>query len=132
MRLGLVFFVASTALIGACRSPQRPAAPVGEPKAPEGGGAANLERPATRPDETGCLDAGAQAMANPPRPPLPELSFLFITVDTLRPDLGYASYGRPVSPNIDELAKQATIYERAYSISTYTAFAVPPMMASRY
>ena len=70
---------------------------------------------------------------NPPRPTLPDqLSFLFITVDTLRPDLGYAGYSRPVSPNIDEIAKKATHYERAYSISTYTAYAVPPMMASRY
>src|SRR5262245_26090003 len=114
MRLGLVFFVASTALMAACRSAQRPAAPVGEQKASEAVGAASLERPSACPDETGCQDAGAQAKANPPRPPLPELSFLFITVDTLRPDLGYASYSRPVSPNIDELAKKATIYERAY------------------
>jgi arylsulfatase A-like enzyme len=81
----------------------------------------------------GCDEAPGSARPNPPRPPLPDqLSFLFITVDTLRPDLGYASYERPVSPNIDELAKRATIYERAYSISTYTAFAIPPMMASRY
>jgi arylsulfatase A-like enzyme len=67
------------------------------------------------------------------RPDLPSpLSFLFITVDTLRPDLGYAGYERPVSPRLDEFAKQSVIYERAYSISTYTAFSVPPMMASRY
>jgi choline-sulfatase len=60
------------------------------------------------------------------------LSFLFITVDTLRPELGYAGYERPVSPRIDELARQSVTYERAYSISTYTAFSLPPMMASRY
>ncbi|MET0593961.1 MAG: sulfatase, partial [Polyangiaceae bacterium] len=69
----------------------------------------------------------------PARPALPSpLSFLFITVDTLRPDLGYAGYERPVSPRLDELAKRSTIYEHAYSISTYTAFSLPPMMASRY
>jgi choline-sulfatase len=60
------------------------------------------------------------------------LSFLFITVDTLRPDLGYSGYERPVSPRLDELAKRSAVYERAYSISTYTAFSLPPMMASRY
>src|SRR6266540_2918260 len=64
---------------------------------------------------------------------LPEqLSFLIITVDALRPDLGYAGYARNVSPRIDEFAKKAVNYERAYSISTYTGFSLPPLMASRY
>jgi choline-sulfatase len=67
------------------------------------------------------------------RPDLPSpLSFLLITVDTLRPDLGYMGYERAVSPRIDELARRSAIYERTYSISTYTAFSLPPMMASRY
>ncbi|MBV9945610.1 MAG: sulfatase [Myxococcales bacterium] len=60
------------------------------------------------------------------------LSFLVITVDTLRPDLGYMGYERPVSPHIDRLAERSVVYERAYSISTYTGFCLPPMMASRY
>jgi arylsulfatase A-like enzyme len=86
------------------------------------------------------IDDGASAASAPSseparrgRPELPSpLSFLLITVDTLRPDLGYAGYERPVSPRIDELAKHSITYERAYSISTYTAFSLPPMMASRY
>jgi choline-sulfatase len=60
------------------------------------------------------------------------LSFLFITVDALRPDLGYMGYARDVSPHIDKLAAKSTVYERAYSISTYTGYCLPPMMASRY
>jgi arylsulfatase A-like enzyme len=67
------------------------------------------------------------------RPRLPaDLSFLVITVDALRPDLGYEGYPRDISPNIDKLAAQSAIYERAYSISTYTGYALPPLMASRY
>jgi choline-sulfatase len=66
-------------------------------------------------------------------PELPaQLSFLFLTVDALRPDLGYAGYGRDISPHIDQLARRSVVYERAYSISTYTGFCLPPMMASRY
>src|SRR5262249_30262067 len=60
------------------------------------------------------------------------LSFLFITVDALRPDLGFMGYQRNVSPQIDKLAAKSTVYERAYSISTYTGYCLPPMMASRY
>jgi arylsulfatase A-like enzyme len=68
-----------------------------------------------------------------PRPALPpQISFLVLTVDALRPDLGFAGYRRPVSANIDALAQRSVIYERAYSISTYTGFSLPPLMASRY
>jgi arylsulfatase A-like enzyme len=68
-----------------------------------------------------------------PRPALPaQISFLLLTVDALRPDLGYAGYRRPVSANIDALAQRSVIYEKAYSISTYTGFSLPPLMASRY
>jgi choline-sulfatase len=73
------------------------------------------------------LDAPALA----PRP-AEALSFLFITVDTLRPDLGFMGYERPVSPNLDRLARRSVVYEHAYSISTYTGFSIVPMMASRY
>jgi arylsulfatase A-like enzyme len=67
------------------------------------------------------------------RPQLPnQLSFLLITIDTLRPDLGYMGYERPISPNIDELARRSVIYEQAYAISTYTGFSIVPLMASRY
>jgi arylsulfatase A-like enzyme len=67
------------------------------------------------------------------RPQLPnQLSFLLITIDTLRPDLGYTGYERPISPNIDELARRSVIYEQAYAISTYTGFSIVPLMASRY
>jgi len=75
----------------------------------------------------------AEQRARAARPVLPnQLSFLLITIDTLRPDLGYTGYERPISPNIDELAKRSAIYEQAYAISTYTGFSIVPMMASRY
>jgi arylsulfatase A-like enzyme len=61
-----------------------------------------------------------------------QISFLLITVDTLRPDLGFMGYERAVSPNMDKLAERSVVFEKAYSISTYTGFALTPMMASRY
>ena len=99
---------------------------------PDLGGRANFDaapRPASLVDGSARSNDAAVTV----RPALPSpLSFLFITVDTLRPELGYTGYERPVSPRIDALAKQSSIYERAYAISTYTAFSLPPMMASRY
>jgi arylsulfatase A-like enzyme len=76
---------------------------------------------------------GTEQKARAARPTLPnQLSFLLLTIDTLRPDLGYTGYERPISPNIDELAKRSVVYEQAYAISTYTGFSIVPMMASRY
>jgi choline-sulfatase len=77
--------------------------------------------------------AGTPATAESFRLQLPsQLSFLLITVDTLRPDLGFMGYDRPVSPNLDRFAERSVVYERAYAISTYTGFCLPPMMASRF
>ncbi len=60
-------------------------------------------------------------------------NLVVIIVDTLRWDaLGYAGYKRPTSPNIDKLAARALIFDNAYSVSSKTPTAVPPILASRY
>jgi arylsulfatase A-like enzyme len=44
------------------------------------------------------------------------LNVLLLTVDTLRPDhLGIYGYARPTSPRIDAFAREAVVFERAYT-----------------
>ena len=43
-----------------------------------------------------------------------DLNVVLITVDTLRADLGYSGYSRPVSPNLDALAARSIVFDRAY------------------
>jgi arylsulfatase A-like enzyme len=57
---------------------------------------------------------------------------IFITVDTLRPDLGFMNYGKPTSPNLDKVAEKATIFDHAYSMASYTGKAVGPMLIGKY
>jgi len=57
---------------------------------------------------------------------------LLIVVDTLRADIGYAGYKRPITPNIDQLAKRSTIFERAYALASYTGKAAGPMLLGKY
>ena len=61
-----------------------------------------------------------------------DLNVVLLSIDTLRFDLGYAGYKRPISPNIDALAAKGTIFETAYSLASYTGKAVGPMMIGKY
>jgi arylsulfatase A-like enzyme len=61
-----------------------------------------------------------------------DLNLVLITVDTLRIDLGFMGYPRPVSPNMDALAARSTVFERAYSMASYTGKSVGPTMIGKY
>ena len=61
-----------------------------------------------------------------------DLNVLLITIDTLRADLGFAGYGRPVSPQLDALAAKSVVFERAYSLASYTGKSVGPMLIGKY
>ena len=57
---------------------------------------------------------------------------ILITVDTLRPDLGFMGWKWDTSPNLDKVANKATVFENAYSMASYTGKAVGPMLIGRY
>jgi arylsulfatase A-like enzyme len=68
-----------------------------------------------------------------PRPIVPQdLNLLLVTVDTLRADLGFMGYDKPVSPNLDALAAKGTVFEHAYSMASYTGKSIGPTMIGRY
>jgi len=48
----------------------------------------------------------------------PEMNLILITVDTLRPDLGFMGYDKPVTPNLDTLAARGVVFDRAYSMAS--------------
>lgn len=57
---------------------------------------------------------------------------VLITVDTLRSDLGFAGYPRPVSPNLDELAARSSVYESAYAMASFTPKCLGPLLIGKY
>jgi arylsulfatase A-like enzyme len=61
-----------------------------------------------------------------------DLNVLFVTIDTLRADLGYLGNPRPVSPHLDALARQSVVFERAYSLASYTGKSMGPLMIGKY
>lgn len=64
---------------------------------------------------------------------LRERDFLLITVDALRADhLGAYGYARLTTPHIDELAKNAAVFERAYAPTPHTSYSVTSLMTGKY
>jgi arylsulfatase A-like enzyme len=61
-----------------------------------------------------------------------DLNLLFVTVDTLRFDLGYMGYPRKISPNIDALAARSVTFEQAYALASYTSKSLGPLLVGRY
>jgi arylsulfatase A-like enzyme len=85
---------------------------------------------------------GARALpsAPPPKPvssgPRPEiakdLNLILVTIDTMRADLHYAGNPHELSPNLDKLAADSVVFDRAYSLASYTGKSVGPMLIGKY
>lgn len=78
----------------------------------------------------GAGDAGL--VASKKKGPAKTYNLIYITVDTLRIDLGFMGYPKPTSPNLDKLAEKATVFERAYSMASYTGKSVGPTLIGKY
>jgi arylsulfatase A-like enzyme len=61
-----------------------------------------------------------------------KLNVLLITIDTLRWDLGFAGYERPVSPSLDKLAARSAVFETFYSLASYTGKSIGPLMSGKH
>ena len=61
-----------------------------------------------------------------------DLNLIFITIDTLRYDLGYTGYERPITPNLDRLAARSVVFDRAYSLASYTGKSIGPLLIGKY
>jgi arylsulfatase A-like enzyme len=62
----------------------------------------------------------------------PKLNLVLITVDTLRIDVGFMGYDKPVTPNLDALASRGVVFDRAYALASYTGKSVGPLLIGKY
>ena len=56
---------------------------------------------------------------------------ILLTVDSLRTDVPWQGYSRPIAPNLTKLAAESVVYTRAYAASSYTAKSVATMLSGR-
>ena len=81
------------------------------------------------------VPSAAAPVASEPKaaqPPPPPRNVLLITIDSLRADMPWAGYSRPIAPNLSKLSESATVYTNAYSASSYTAKSVASFLSGRY
>jgi len=71
--------------------------------------------------------------AAPPAPKVEQdFNLVFVTIDTLRTNVGFIGYPKPTSPNMDKLAAKSTIFDRAYAMASYTGKSLGPLMIGKY
>ncbi|HLK37154.1 MAG TPA: sulfatase-like hydrolase/transferase, partial [Polyangiaceae bacterium] len=62
-----------------------------------------------------------------------DFNLILVTIDTLRAaEMGFLGYDKPTTPNLDALAAKAVVFERAYSMASYTGKALAPMLIGKY
>jgi choline-sulfatase len=66
-----------------------------------------------------------------PAAPAKPRNVLFVTIDSLRADMPWNGYERPIAPNLTALAEKCTTYTNAYSVSSYTAKSVAAFLTGR-
>ncbi len=88
----------------------------------------------TAPAVSAASATGAKAEVAPSSKKGPEkpLNVLFLTVDSLRADMPWAGYSRPIAPNLTKLAAESVVYDNQRSVSSYTAQTVATWLTGRY
>ena len=57
---------------------------------------------------------------------------LMISIDSLRADMPWSGYERPVAPNLTKLAEKSVQYTHAYALSSYTSMSVGGFLSGHY
>jgi choline-sulfatase len=77
-------------------------------------------------------DAGAEASKDAGSLATGPWNVLLVTVDSLRADMPWAGYDRPIAPRLAALHARSISYSHAYSTSSLTSKSVPGMLTGRY
>jgi arylsulfatase A-like enzyme len=56
---------------------------------------------------------------------------LLITIDSLRADMPWAGYARPIAPRLASLYARSVAFENAYSTSSFTSKSIPGLLTGR-
>lgn len=147
-RPALLVFSLFTAAFGCSREPDGPAPAAGPSPTPPGptvapGGTQTAGSNANNANQGGTASSAAAAPGStgtaaaasdlaPAGGQAGKLNVLMISIDSMRADMPWLGYERPIAPVLTELAKKSVSYSRFYSISSYTAMSLGGFLGGRY
>ncbi|MBX3230165.1 MAG: sulfatase [Labilithrix sp.] len=130
-RRGVACAVATLAFVVACdRGGVRPTAQaIDSAPAPVATPSASVAAPAASDAGGGAGDA-AVAVASAAGIPK-DLNVIVLSVDSLRADMPWNGYPRPIAPRLTALEKRAVSYTHAYAISSYTSMSLGGLLGGK-
>jgi arylsulfatase A-like enzyme len=76
-------------------------------------------------------DARSPASPRPHPAPPADCNVVVLSIDSLRTDMPWNGYARPIAPNLTEMESKAVSYTRAYAVSSYTSMSLGGLLAGR-
>lgn len=104
-----------------------------KPDDPNGAGPAAASASAAQASASAsAASAPAKNAEVPQTGPAGPLNVMLLSIDSLRQDMPWTNYGKPIAPNLTKFAGESVVYTHAYSVSSYTAKSVAAFLTSRY
>ncbi len=123
-RLGLFLVLVAAG----CSKPSAPPDATRTTQAPATSSA--VAAPSASASAGGAAAPAAPATAAAAKPELPQ-NILIISVDSMRADMPWAGYERPIAPRLTALEKTCVSYTHSYSISSYTSMSLGGLLGGR-
>jgi choline-sulfatase len=89
--------------------------------------------PSTSPSTAASAAAAVSAAPAPPAPagPPKDANVIVLSIDSLRADMPWAGYPRPIAPRLTDFESKAVSYTNAYSVSSYTSMSLGGFLGGR-
>ena len=119
--------VIGLAFSGGCSKDAPPAQPALSP------GDTTTTAAATASASPAASASAAAASVAPPAPvgPPKDCNVIVLSIDSLRSDMPWNGYPRPIAPRLTELEKKAVSFTHAYSMSSYTSMSLGGLLGGR-
>jgi arylsulfatase A-like enzyme len=126
-------FAAAAALAAAC-SGNAPSVSSASAATSDGSGAQPASSRGASGTSSGArakTSSGAQGGSSHRSGPPADLNVILLSIDSLRADMPWNGYPRPIAPRLTAFEKRAVSYTHAYSVSSYTSMSLGGLLAGR-
>jgi choline-sulfatase len=88
-------------------------------------------RPVLPQPSAGVAEVASTSSPAPPHPPK-DCNVILLSIDSLRADMPWSGYPRPIAPRLTALEARAVQFDHAYSVSSYTSMSIGGLLGGRF